>query len=370
MAEKILGDGMHLRLKPWLLIFILPIILLTVGLVPRYWIFRDTTPPVINVWYGPNQTFGQQGLPQRWVNILGNVADPESGVSRLAYSLNGGPLAPARVGPDDRRLARPGDFNLQIDPASLRDGANTVLIEATNGSGFKATSTVNLTFHHNAITLPYTIDWSTVKNLQDVLQVVDGKWQISPNGIRPVEMGYDRMLAVGDASWTNYEVLVPVTVHGVDPTAFNDKQGGDHAGISVDMRWIGHSDDPVKCSPSPSCGWNPVGDFNKFFFKEDKNNYLGLKLTEKEQNFPPVVYHFDPGDTYFFKADVLTTPQGNEYRFKVWEKGKETEPATWMFDRTIAFDGSPEGNPLHGAFSLVAHHTDVTFGNISVTPLP
>ena len=29
--------------------------------------------PVISVWYGDNQTFGQNGIPQTWVNILGSV---------------------------------------------------------------------------------------------------------------------------------------------------------------------------------------------------------------------------------------------------------------------------------------------------------
>ena len=27
--------------------------------------------PVFNVWYGDNQTFGQHGVAQQWVNILG-----------------------------------------------------------------------------------------------------------------------------------------------------------------------------------------------------------------------------------------------------------------------------------------------------------
>ena len=32
--------------------------------------------PVFNVWYGDNQTFGQLGTPQRWVNTLGNMSVP------------------------------------------------------------------------------------------------------------------------------------------------------------------------------------------------------------------------------------------------------------------------------------------------------
>ncbi len=46
-----------------------------------------TDAPAINVWYGLNQTFGQLGTPQQWINILGSV----TGATSLTYSLNGGP---------------------------------------------------------------------------------------------------------------------------------------------------------------------------------------------------------------------------------------------------------------------------------------
>ena len=45
--------------------------------------------PVINVWYGSQQTFGANGQPQQWVNVLGDVSDP-GGMASLTYTLNGG----------------------------------------------------------------------------------------------------------------------------------------------------------------------------------------------------------------------------------------------------------------------------------------
>ncbi len=36
-----------------------------------------TSGPTITVWYGSPQKFGQIGVPQRWVNILGNVSSHE-----------------------------------------------------------------------------------------------------------------------------------------------------------------------------------------------------------------------------------------------------------------------------------------------------
>ncbi|HEC11494.1 MAG TPA: hypothetical protein ENI86_18300, partial [Acidimicrobiales bacterium] len=37
----------------------------------------SATAPVIEVFYGPQQTFGSPGTTQRWVNIVGNVSDPQ-----------------------------------------------------------------------------------------------------------------------------------------------------------------------------------------------------------------------------------------------------------------------------------------------------
>ena len=95
---------------------------------------------IIDIWYGEEQpagenlqVFGQPGVPQRWVNILGNVSGPEE-VASLTYSLNGGPELPLSVGPDQRRLDRTGDFNVEIDYADLLDGTpNQLIITAIDG---------------------------------------------------------------------------------------------------------------------------------------------------------------------------------------------------------------------------------------------
>ena len=67
----------------------------------------DGTPPVIVVWYGDHQFFGWPGLAQKWVNLLGNILDLESGIREVTYTLNDGKNTPLRLGPDSRRLERP-----------------------------------------------------------------------------------------------------------------------------------------------------------------------------------------------------------------------------------------------------------------------
>ena len=73
----------------------------------------ESSPCTINVWYGDQQTFGLIGIPQYWANILGNIDECPSSTS-LIYSLNGGPFYSLSIGPDNRRLASPGDFNVEI----------------------------------------------------------------------------------------------------------------------------------------------------------------------------------------------------------------------------------------------------------------
>jgi hypothetical protein len=59
--------------------------------------------PIIKVWYGDNQVFGQNGIPQTWVNVLGN-ASARSGIARIVYSLNGGPKQQLWIGRSRTRL--------------------------------------------------------------------------------------------------------------------------------------------------------------------------------------------------------------------------------------------------------------------------
>src|SRR5215469_9543262 len=90
--------------------------------------------PQVNLWYGNYQTFGANGVPQQWVNILGNVTSPV-GIAMLTYSLNGAPdvnLNWGPGGPTIPRLVEAGDFNADIDYALLWPGLNKVIVTATD----------------------------------------------------------------------------------------------------------------------------------------------------------------------------------------------------------------------------------------------
>ena len=322
--------------------------------------------PNINVWRGTTQSFGDLGVPQRWVNLLGTVSDPD-GLASLTYSLNGGQFRSLSIGPDTRRLARPGDFNAELDVTNLNQGNNSVVLNAQDQLGDTSTTTVTIHFGNNSPwPLSYSIDWGAVTNLQDVVQEVDGEWGFSSAGVRPLHMGYDRILAIGDMGWTDYEITVPVTVHAIDPASFSSPTSVG-PGLGLVMRWRGHSDWGGQLGGpwQPVIGWRPQGAtwWNEYFINGSGRLSLGgenglhlLDPTYKQLSFDV---------TYMTRTRVQSLPSGNgggRYRFKIWESGTP-EPISWLLE------GQEDADDLSsGSLLLVAHEVDATFGNVTIVP--
>ena len=173
--------------------------------------------PVIALWYGPVQHFGAPGTTQRWINVLGTVQS-EPGLAQLSYHLNQGPAHLLSTGPDGRRLAREGDFNVEIHRDSLQAGENKLVITAVDSVSRAATTTARVLYDRpRSWPLPYAVVWDNVDTLQRAVQIVDGHWQRVPGGIRTVAPYYDRVIAVGDTSWTDYKVSTSVIFHGFTP---------------------------------------------------------------------------------------------------------------------------------------------------------
>jgi regulation of enolase protein 1 (concanavalin A-like superfamily) len=305
--------------------------------------------PDIAVWYGEEQSFGANGRPQPWVNIPGNAGDPD-GVSALSYTLNGGPAVPLSMGPDGRRLVNAGDFNVDLSAADLSDGANTVAITAWDGAGNETTAVVAVDYTGGVVSpLPYSIDWGTLsadEQIQDVSQVVDGRWGLEGSTVRILEPGYDRLIAVGDSAWTNVEFLVPVTLNS-SPGDF---------GTGVLLRWNGHTDDPVICE-QPKCGYFPLGAII----------WLRPGLLEIYGNYG-IIYDAEPmtvesGVTYWLRGGVQTQAGGSVYSAKAWEDGMP-EPPEW----DVVGQSNP-GDPVQGSLLLLSHQADASFGALHVAEI-
>lgn len=313
------------------------------------------TGPTIDVWYGREQLAGPVAPAQQWVNVLGNVSDPD-GVSSLSYSVNGAGLRPLTLGPDNRRLQWPGDFNADVPVDDLAPGTNQVTITATDGQG--AVTTVPVTVERGSdedTDLPYQISWRGGRSPAAQAQVVDGQWTVLDGGLRTGRTGYDRVVAIGDTDWSDYEVTVPITVHEFGPAAYSYLSGGPMIGIG--LRWQGHTAVDDK---QPAWGFYPTGAFAWYRFHEGRPRF---ELSGNDGK--PTVHTaplFEIGTTYLLKVRVETVGDVTRYQAKLWSAAGP-EPGLW--DLEIE---QPDG-PESGSVALVAHQLDGTFGDVAVRPL-
>lgn len=313
--------------------------------------------PAITLWYTSNQTFGQNGDPQKWINIVGNVSSTVK-LANLSYTLNGSASRTVSIGPNDSRLNKKGDFNIDIDYTDLNNGANTVVITATDENAGVTTANVTVNYQPFAGSWSpqtYTIDFASAATVNQVAQVVDGNWVIDGGKARPAagETGYDRLVALGDISWRDYTVTVPVTIHSIRI----DKSPG----VGLIVRWPGHYD--AGNGLQPYAGWRRIGAMA--WYRYDKaTSTEGLQLLGSGGNtIGTSGFTLVPGTTYMFKVNVTSNANPNKpatYRFKTWVQG-QTEPAAWDIEAS-----GLAGEQRNGSILLVAHYADASFGNVTV----
>lgn len=313
------------------------------------------TAPAIDVWYGDVQHVGATGHTQQWANVLGRVTDPDGDVASLTWSLNGGPEQPLTIGDDHPRLLQPGDFNVEIDRGDLVAGENEVVITATDRAGNEAQRTVTLV-HHPGTTwpLPTRVEWAGATRPTDVVDVVDGRWSVTPEGVRNDVSGYDRLLAVGDVTWTDYEIEVPVTVHSLYA---ND------GAVGFFLRWTGHTEAPPhQPGMQPRAGWRPSGALA--WYRGLYGHPPRVEISSADEDVLAADqsgFSLTPGQTYLFRASVQRTAQGDRYRMTVVPAGQPEGAGVTVeaLDTTFA--------KANGSALLIAHRAQVTFGDVVVT---
>ncbi|MEO1064752.1 MAG: hypothetical protein AAFZ07_25320 [Actinomycetota bacterium] len=312
-----------------------------------------TAPSTIDFWYGTTQTFGGTGTAQQWINVVGNASDP-AGVASLSYTLNGGSPQSLNIGPDLRRLENEGDFNIELDRADLNLGANTVAVTMTDGNGDQSTQTVTVNWAPTTPTVPQTIDWTSVA-LTDLAQPVDGDWETIGDEVRAIDVGYDRLLAIGDLGWQDYEVLVPITIDALGPRSGAPISGD--ALIGLGLRWQGHSLDN---NEQPRHGIYPVGAYTWWTVRSGgRLELLGNEGSPTQREDMVLTY----GTTYLMRARVETVAGGTLYQVKVWEEG-QTEPTDWTVEITET------SGPASGSVVLISHHFEARFGEVQITSVP
>ena len=318
--------------------------------------------PTIELWYGDEQRFGHTGNPQPRINLLGVVSRHEA-VEALTYSLNGGPAQTLSLGPNGFRLSRPGAFNAEIERSGLRAGENVVeFVVHQRFAQQPVTKTVRV--HYTAgrpRPLPHTIKWADARRIDDVAEVMDGHWKLTPDGVRTLDPYYDRVIAIGDTNWTDYEVVTSVTFHKflADVVAPKGPPFSNHGHASVLLRWQEHPDD----GRQPRRKWHPCGGLAMWRFDAGTTGgewvWQGGEsgIIARESKKRPM----EIGRRYMIRGRVETLPgPRTRYSIKGWPAG-QPEPAEWDL---VATDGKEDVQS--GSLLLVAHHSDVTFGDVEV----
>jgi len=322
---------------------------------------KDSSPETnIHIWYGMEQYFGKNGNAQRQINILGNIHSKSKGI-KAYYTLNDSKIKNyLTLGCDLHRLAKNGDFNIEIERELLKYGKNEVHLYISLEDTILCNTDINVYYKDNRKwPLPYCVNWQEVNNIQDVVEIVDGEWELADPGIRTKYEYYDRILAFGDSSWRNYEVQTTVIFHGYTPP----RKGPPTYNIShiaIATRWPGHDFDSLQ----PNRKWYPLGATSEFRITDQydscrwrifdgENFYKEQSLPDFRQIQPEVEYKIKHRVEDLSEMETL-------YSVKLWEASKN-EPSEWDF-QAIEISKKRES----GSACLIAHNTNVTFGNISV----
>jgi hypothetical protein len=266
------------------------------------------------------------------------------------------------------RLYEPGDFNVELGTTELRQGSNTLSLTIIDDSKVMTTVPVEVSYTKGQTwPLPYAVDWKRVADVSQAVQIIDGRWTKTPEGLRTAEIGYDRLFAVGDLRWKDYEVTVPIKINAIDYAGSDNPVSGG-SGFGIITHWRGHSFDTIcqsECS-QPRCGWLATGATEWYSF----GSYNGAPSTFQIQDIPgpqPTIQRVIELDTWYVwktRTERLEKQKKYKYRMKYWRRG-EPEPTRWDLEGVDGID-----NSLSGSVVFDAHHVDATFGNISIVPGP
>ncbi len=347
------------------------------------WLYRSSNAPTLDVteqepqiriWHGQKQRVGHLGKAQDDFNLLGSL-EGASRFQSLTVDLNGASLMPLTIAEGStgfRRLARAGHFNADIPLKLLQPGINSIVVRASDGQDLVLSQEVTLEYQDGRCSLPFHVAWRETTNPQAVGQYVDGEWVLEAGGLRTQHMGYDRIFLIGNETWKDYEVKTSITVHKV-PKKTGPLHGGN--GVGIIMRFAGHVTGGHRDYPEdqPKWGYQPFGAIGWLRWKmgwpllAPRLEYYGGDSDDVQRYG---FYGIRKEKTYWLRMACETlpdTPQGEgvtRYSFKIWPDGK-AEPAAWHWQ----FVQTSRYALRQGGVGLLAHHVDVTFGDVTVKPL-
>ena len=336
---------------------------------------KPDEPPTVSYWYGDAQTFGAVGNSNPLINILGSIS-PASQAANVWYQLNNEKPRQLVMGPDLHRLARHGDFNVEIERSRLKPGTNSFRITLHDLWGRKRVAELRIDYvKGKSWPLPYQVDFSKVTELQSVVDVIDGKWDLTEDGVRTSEPYYDRTFAFGDGSWKDMELHAELIFHRhfVD---FKDRvRTGppylSHAHASFNLRWSGFPDDGT----IPRRAWQSLGSLvalrcdlaqakaGSYWWMHYGYGRKGIKAKRSEMA-RDTRFEIIPDQRYHYRMRAETiSDNSTRYSTRLWKDGDE-EPDQWQM---IGIDVAE--TVTSGSIVFVVHHSDVTLCSVEVKDL-
>lgn len=340
---------------------------------------------MIDLWYAstdvsgegggrrPRLRFGDPGIAQDVVNVLGSVRRPR-GLDSLCYSLGGGRRTPLPTGPSAFRLHRPGDFNIELPVSQLRAGENELMFFEVDRRGGELRSSAVIDYTGSqAWPIPYRAQLAdSNRPIGSLVQVVDGRWLCTRDGIRPAVPAYDRVVAVGDRTWRNVDLVVTFRVADV---ARGRRVYGFPCygrGIGFGSGWRGHTD---WHDIYPRRGYLPAANLlwlmcdgngtEPFYLQSCAEATPLARLSQQDVPFSLGAWYrarlrFESQAPSSSSPGRATLERPNRHRAKLW-RARDPEPADWQLDAA--------GNPDEfdsGSFVIVAHNTVPVISEIAV----
>jgi hypothetical protein len=311
--------------------------------------------PVIEIYGGRDRIFGLNGDPQPTASIAGIVTSP-SGVFSLWWRLDDGEWQLLDTNSDSTRVIGPGEFSIELEPRRIDADRTTMEIEVREGTeeepGPTNSVTVDLQLLQSIDRGPDRVVTWAEDDLDLNGQIANGGWELVPGGVAPIEPGPQRILLIGDQSWSNYEVEFSFIPGEIAPAPTAEPT---QPWAGVYLGWRGF--DPVASlsnnilRTAGGAGFGQaggpivVGVRDETSFIETSNE---VTLT--------------PGLRYRLRANAVSVQGGTEVRVKVW-LDSDPEPEKWTVETM-----NPGANS-GGSLALVAHRWDIVFETITITPL-
>lgn len=331
-----------------------------------------SAPPAreIEIWHGDVQKVGHLGDAQDDFNLMGRVR-PWRELDTLTWRLEKRSETPLSFRAF-RRLVDDGDFNADIPIAALQPGPNRITITARFKDGQTLTRTVTVVKHSGSRPLPVTIRWKELRDPQDAGQYVDGKWGLDEYGLRTLQTGSDRVFLIGERSWQDYEVRTSIVLHQVAPET-SPISGGN--GVGIILRFAGHVTGGPRhfASGQPKWGYQPFGSigwlrWDKGGADQPPNQQFYPGVGDGATNLGPYPVRLEYPYALVYRCETLPdSPQGHgvtRYSFKIWP-AEAPEPGEWTWQQT-----QTSADALRrGGVALLAHHVDVSFGDLEIRPL-